>query len=64
MKSMILKNRMNGERFICDDVRAVEVIDDIEYLVVRRFGQDRRFLMRKDVLEKDAAAAKEILKFN
>lgn len=61
---MILKNRMNGERFICDDVRAVEVIDDIEYLVVRRFGQDRRFLMRKDVLEKDAAAAKEILKFN
>ena len=64
MKSMTLKNRMNGERFICDDVRAVEVIDGVEYLVVRRFGQDRRFLMCKDVLEKDAAAVKEILKFN
>ncbi len=64
MKPVFFKNRLNGERFVCEDHRAVEQIDGVEYLVVRRFGQDRRFLMRKDVLEKDTATVKEILKFN
>jgi hypothetical protein len=52
MKSMAFKNRMNGERFICDDVRTVEVIDGVEYLVVHRPNEHRVFKMRKDVLEK------------
>lgn len=43
---------MNGERFVCDDVRTVEVIDGIEYLFVRRPDQNRVFKMRKDALEK------------
>jgi len=43
---------MNGERFVCDDVRDVHVIDDVEYLLVRRPGSDRKFLMRKEALEK------------
>lgn len=64
MKPVTFRNRLNGERFVCEDTRAVEQIDGVEYLVVRRFGQDRRFLMRKDVLEKDTATVKEILKFN
>jgi hypothetical protein len=58
MKSITLKNRMNGERFICDDVRTVEVIDGVEYLVVHRPNEHRHFKMRRDVLEKDTAIVK------
>ena len=58
MKSMTFKNRMNGERFICDDVRTVEVIDGVEYLIVHRPNEHRIFKMRKDVLEKDTAIVK------
>lgn len=52
MKPVTFKNRMNSEKVICDDTRQVETIDGVEYLVVRRIAQDRRFLMRKDALEK------------
>ncbi len=58
MKPMTFKNRMNGERFICDDVRTVEVIDGVEYLIVHRPNEHRMFKMRKDVLEKDTAIVK------
>ncbi len=58
MKSMTFKNRMNGERFVCDDVRTVEVIDGVEYLIVHRSNEHRMFKMRKDVLEKDTAIVK------
>lgn len=49
---MTFKNRLNGERFVCDDVRAVEVIDGIEYLIVHRPNEHRIFKMRKDALER------------
>ena len=52
MKSMTFKNKMNGEQFICENFKAVEVIDSIEYVVVHREGSDRHFLIKKDVLEK------------
>ncbi len=52
MKSVTVRNKMNGEKFVCDDFRQVEVIDGVEYLLVRRFGTDRRILMRKEALEK------------
>ena len=58
MKSMTFKNRLNGERFICDDVRAVEVIDGVEYLVVHRPNEHRSFKMRRDALEKDTTVVK------
>ena len=58
MKSMNFKNRLNGERFICDDVRTVEVIEGVEYLIVHRPNEHRMFKMRKDVLEKDTAIVK------
>jgi hypothetical protein len=58
MKSMTFKNRMNGERFVCDDVRTVEVIEGVEYLIVHRPNEHRVFKMRKDVLEKDTAIVK------
>jgi hypothetical protein len=52
MKSMTFENRINGERFICDDARTVEVIDGVEYLIVHRPNEHRIFKMRKDILEK------------
>ena len=52
MKAMSFKNRMNGERFVCEDVRQVEVIDGVEYIVVHRPNETRMFKMRKDALER------------
>ena len=52
MKPVLFKNRMNNERFVCEDVRAVDVIDGVEYLVVHRPNEQRMFKMRKDALEK------------
>lgn len=58
MKSMTFKNRMNGERFVCDDIRAIEVIEGVEYLLVHRPNEHRIFKMRRDALEKDTAVVK------
>jgi hypothetical protein len=58
MKPTLLKNRLNNERFICDDIRVTEFIDDVEYLIVHRPNEHRLFKMRKDVLEKDTAMVK------
>ena len=52
MKAITFKNRFNGERVVCNDTKAVQVIDGIEYLLVSKTIQDRKFLMRKDALEK------------
>ena len=52
MKPMMFKNRVNGERFVCEDTRAVEQIDGVEYLVVHRPDEQRSFKMRRDALEK------------
>jgi hypothetical protein len=52
MKSVTLKNKMNGERFVCDDLRQVEVIDGVEFLVVHRPNEMRLFKIRKDILER------------
>lgn len=60
MKTITFKNRMNNDRVICDDVRQVQVIDGVEYLVVHRPENQRQFLMRKDVLEKDTTVVKGI----
>jgi len=45
MKPQFFKNRLNGERFVCEDVRAVEQIDGVEYLVVHRPNEHRSFKM-------------------
>ncbi len=52
MKTITFKNRFNGEKVVCKDIKAVQVIDGIEYLLVSKTIQDRKFLMRKDALEK------------
>jgi hypothetical protein len=52
MKPVTFKNRMNSDKVVCDDTRKVETIDGVEYLLVRRPGTDRKFLMRKEALER------------
>lgn len=52
MKPVNLINRINNERFICENFREIEQIDGVEYLRVRRAGEQRWFLMRREVLEK------------
>ena len=52
MKTITFKNRFNGEKVVCNDIKAVQVIDGIDYLLVSRTIQDRKFLMRKDALER------------
>jgi hypothetical protein len=52
MKAVTFKNKLNYEQVICENIRAVEVIDGVEYLVVHRKENNRMFLMRKDILEK------------
>lgn len=51
MKSTVLKNKITGEQFVCDNINDVQQIDGVEYLLVRRHGTDRLLLMRKDALE-------------
>jgi hypothetical protein len=48
----MFKNIFNNDQFICEDVRTIEVIDGVDYLVVHRPGEQRMFKMRKDALEK------------
>jgi hypothetical protein len=52
MKAITFKNILNSERFICDNIHAVEAIDGVEYLIVHRPNDYRVFKMRKDALEK------------
>lgn len=52
MKPATFKNRMNGEIFVCDNVRLIETIDGVDYLYVHRPNDQRVFKMRKDALEK------------
>jgi len=60
MKPVHFRNRVNHERFICEDTRAVEHIDGVEYLLVHRPNEQRSFKMRRDALEKDTAVVKGI----
>ena len=52
MKPVTFRNRLNGERFVCDDVRVTETIEGVEYLLVHRPDEHRLFKMRRDALEK------------
>lgn len=52
MKTVIMKNRRSNERFVCENIRDIRVIEGVEYLQVRRPDNPRVFLMRKDALER------------
>lgn len=53
MKPVRFKNRMTGELVICDNLREHrQIIDGVEFLLVKREHNSRPFLMRKDALQK------------
>ena len=53
MKPVILKNKLNGEIVICNNIKKdKKIIDGIEYLLVRKYNTSRAFFMRKDALHK------------
>jgi|APFre7841882793_1041355.scaffolds.fasta_scaffold05320_3 hypothetical protein len=48
--TIIMKNAVNGEQWICDDSKKIKVIEGIVYLTVHKPGSSRHMLMRKDSL--------------
>jgi hypothetical protein len=50
MKPTKFKILRTGEIVICDNIREVQIIEEIEYLTVRRINNSRTFLMRKEAL--------------
>jgi hypothetical protein len=58
MKPVTLKNILNGERFICEDLRQTEVIDGVEFITVHRPNELRTFKIRRDILVKDTTVVK------
>ncbi len=52
MKTTTFKNKLNNDKVVADYPYKVDIIDGVEYLIVRRPGTERHFLMRRDVLEK------------
>lgn len=53
MKPVFLKNRMTGEQFVCNNLKTdKQIIDGVEFLLVRKNESPRTFLMRKDALQK------------
>ena len=52
MKPIMFKNRMNNDKFICEDTRRVEIIDGVEYIYVHKINEQRSYLMRKEALER------------
>ena len=49
---ILLVNPLNSEEWLCDDYQDTKYIDGIEYIKVRKSGQVKWFLMRKDALKK------------
>lgn len=53
LKSILLRNVFNGDQVVCDDPKKdVKFIDGVEYYFVHEPNNARKFLMRKDALEK------------
>ena len=49
---ILLVNPLNSEEWLCDDYQDTKYIDGVEYIKVRKSGQVKWFLMRKDALKK------------
>lgn len=50
MKPQLFENPINGERWVCDDVRQIKIIDGTGYISVHKPNQQRTVLMRRDSL--------------
>lgn len=52
MKEHVLENVFNREKFVCLDLKDIQIIEGVEYLKVQKYGSARTILMRKDALKK------------
>lgn len=50
MKSQLYENPINGEQWVCDDIRQTKFIDGVGYISVHKPNQFRTVLMRRDSL--------------
>jgi hypothetical protein len=52
MKAIYFENMRNREKFLCKNLKDVQVIDGTEYLRVVRHGPQHECLIKKDLLRK------------
>jgi hypothetical protein len=53
MRPTIFRNRISGERVVCNDPKKdTKVIDGVDYYLVHFTHSTRQFLMRKEALER------------
>ncbi len=49
-KPVVFENKITLERLLCDNINLKRYFDGVEWLSVRRPGEERKFLMRQDAL--------------
>ena len=49
-KTKLFENKITLERYVCDNIRMVRLLEGQEFLSVRREGEARKFLIRRDSL--------------
>lgn len=52
MKPVVFENLFTKEKVLCDDPKNIQTIDGIEYLLVHREFNPRRFLINRNSLQK------------
>ena len=58
MKTVYFENMRNRERFYCNDLQDVRLIDGVEYLRVFKEGTQRDCLIKREFLKKVSAPKK------
>lgn len=51
MKPVEFQNIYSQEKFFCENLKQVSLIDGVEYITVKKPNNPRSFLMRKDSLK-------------
>lgn len=52
MKTIMFENIRTFEKWSCNNVHDIQIIDNVEYLKVYKDNKNRTCLIRKDVLKK------------
>lgn len=52
MESIMFENKINHDKFLCDNIKDIRIIDGVEYLPVHTIATNRIVLIRKDTLQK------------
>jgi len=49
-KTVYFENTITHERYVCDNIKFVRILDGVEFISVRRLDEERKFLIRRDSL--------------